>query len=207
MKRKEITMQREKSVVFRPDVYIYRTIHINDYTDEEIRSTWYNDREMDNIVSECVEIISSSKRPESPSNCLRGLECRTKEGQRRRASTRFCAIDAVLDEQDIQWEKEERNPDKIRSNYMTHTRKCQKKAFRMGLEDEKEAMAIHRESESSSITKPPMRSLKKLPSIYNFSTEKKLQNAKFRVSPKTTIKNMFNTSILHRPYSPVGRAA
>merc|ERR1712078_607703 len=102
----------------------------NDYTDEEIRSTWYNDREMDNIVSECVEKISSSKRPESPSNCLRGLECRTKEGQRRRASTRFCAIDAVLDEQDIQWEKKERNPENKIKLHDTH-----KKMSKKGISD------------------------------------------------------------------------
>lgn len=205
------SQQREKSVKFLPNVLVYRTTHINDFTEDEIRNTWYNDREMKVIVSECVKIIASMKGQEEPyvstTHCLRGLECVTPEGQKRRSSIRFCAIDAVLEEQDAQWERGEKDANRISDNYSIYSKPSQTQASLIGLEDEKEALNIYREGDSCSLhTSPSMTTLKEMSVDDRFPVSMKLQHRKFLASPSnTTMKTIINLS--HCQNSPMGRAA
>jgi len=195
------SLQRKKSVKFSPNVFVYRTKHINDFTDEEIHNTWYNDREMRAIVSDCVNIISTMKGKydsfTSSTDCFRGLEYRTPQGQKTRASNRFCAIDAVLEEQDIQWECKENDTDKISNNYMLYSKPSQAEAHRIGLEDEKEAMITYREGNSCCLESLITRTPKEMSIEDQFPMSMKLQHMKFLVNQKATINSMRNISLRH----------
>eukprot|EP00531_Pseudo-nitzschia_arenysensis_P011498 CAMPEP_0116128036 /NCGR_PEP_ID=MMETSP0329-20121206/7149_1 /TAXON_ID=697910 /ORGANISM="Pseudo-nitzschia arenysensis, Strain B593" /LENGTH=217 /DNA_ID=CAMNT_0003622155 /DNA_START=75 /DNA_END=728 /DNA_ORIENTATION=+ len=206
-KRKEPTSsaQQKKSVSFLPSVLMYRTLHINDYTDEEIDNTWYNGEEMQTIVDNCVRIISSidEENPANNTQCIRGLEFRAPSGSKRRATHRFCAFDAVLGEQDAQWEYGDNDSNKIRIRYRVYSKPSQAEAFRIGLEDAKQAMAVYREGETCSLLTS---TTKKTPTIDCFNrTSSKLQPRMFLVTPQTPVKNV--RSLSHLQYhSPVERA-
>lgn len=193
--------KRTKSVAFSPNVLVYRTTHINDFTDEEIQNAWYNDKEMRDIVSECVDMISSKKTDEEQF-CMRGLECRTPQGQKRRTSNRFCTIDAVLEEQEAQWECDEYDVERIRTISRQYTKPSQAEALQFGLEDEKEAMAIHREGESCSLERKRPRGVSYKDQLSPVNM--KLQHMKFVVSPNSAMQN--NRNIPQYQYSPMGRA-
>eukprot|EP00536_Pseudo-nitzschia_multiseries_P001535 jgi/Psemu1/300813/fgenesh1_kg.19_\ len=155
MKSSEVTrldacsMKSKKSVSFLPNALMYRTKHINNYTQEEIQRTWYDAKELTDIALNCMEIVTAAKSeaPVIPSSqCLRGLEYRFPEGQKKRMANKFRAIDTVLDEQSVQWECEQNDVEKIRTRYSMHSIPCHAESARMGLEDEKEAMIIYQES-------------------------------------------------------------
>ena len=183
-KRKEPTSldsrrRRKKSVTFSPSVLMYRTMHIKNFTDEEIDNTWYNAEEMKSIVNECVKIIAfmDSTGAPSSSECFRGLEFRTPQGQKKRTTHRFCAIDAVLREQDAQWEYEENDINQIRASYRAYSKPSRAEALRIGLEDAKEAMKIYQEGEYCSL-------------VRNSSTQtpKSVCHKNFHVSPQAAAK-------------------
>lgn len=206
-KRKEPTSsgQQKKSVSFLPCVLMYRTLHINNYSDVEIDNTWYNAEEMQAIVDDCVTIISSigEEEPANNAQCIRGLEFRTPSGQKRRATHRFCAFDAVLGEQDAQWEYGENDSNKIRIRYRVYSKPSQAEALRIGLEDAKEAIAVYREGETCSLLAS---TTTKTPTIACFKrSDFKFQPRKFLVTPQTPVKNVRNTSHLQY-HSPVERA-
>eukprot|EP00537_Pseudo-nitzschia_pungens_P014207 CAMPEP_0172397874 /NCGR_PEP_ID=MMETSP1061-20121228/33395_1 /TAXON_ID=37318 /ORGANISM="Pseudo-nitzschia pungens, Strain cf. pungens" /LENGTH=197 /DNA_ID=CAMNT_0013130205 /DNA_START=208 /DNA_END=801 /DNA_ORIENTATION=- len=139
----------KKSVSFQSSALMYRTKHLNDYTEEEIRKTWYSPDELTGIILNCMETITAatSDVPSiSSSQCLRGLEYRFPEGEKKRMANKFTAIDSVLDEQNIQWECEQNDVEKIRTRYSMRSIPCHEEASRIGLEDEKEAMVIYLES-------------------------------------------------------------
>lgn len=199
--------QQKKSVTFQPNVLMYRTMHINNFTDKEIHNTWYNDREMRDIVADSVKTISlmngkggSFSSSTTTTLCLRGLECRTPEGQKRRASNRFCAFDAVFEEQDEQWEGGENDMNKIRSHYRLYSKSSHEEAHGIGLEDAEEATIIYRESdscslESSTVTQPS----KGMPSNDQNATKRKRQGIKYLagpiLSPKATMKDIQKMSL------------
>ena len=207
-KRKEPTSpvrEEKKSVRFLPNVLVYRTKHINDFTDEEVDNTWYNADEMSAIVNDCVTIISSIDEREQPvksTQCIRGLEFRTQKGQKRRAQHRFCAFDAVLGEQDAQWEYGEHDDNKIRIRYTVYSKPSRAEALRTGLEDAKEAMNIYREGETCSLIVSS--STKTTPSIVTAFQGMKVRR-KFPVTPQTPVKSV-RTLSLRQYHSPVERA-
>eukprot|EP00535_Pseudo-nitzschia_heimii_P004238 CAMPEP_0197188456 /NCGR_PEP_ID=MMETSP1423-20130617/17827_1 /TAXON_ID=476441 /ORGANISM="Pseudo-nitzschia heimii, Strain UNC1101" /LENGTH=213 /DNA_ID=CAMNT_0042640291 /DNA_START=12 /DNA_END=653 /DNA_ORIENTATION=- len=188
------TRQGKNSVMFAPTVLIYRTMHINDFTDEEINDCWYSDRENKAIVSDCVKIISSmngsGKRLSSSISCFRGLECRTPQGQKRRASHRFCAFDAVLDEQDTQWDSPENDITKIRDGYRVYSKPSHVEALRIGLEDEKEAMIIYDEGDSCTLRSSSLNTSEGTLFDNQLPATMGLNERKFLMSPKTTMKNI-----------------
>ena len=136
----QLIPQQKNSVTFLLRVLMYRTIHINNFTDEEIHNTWYNDWETIDIVSDCVKTISLMKgKGESFTSStlyLRGLECQTPEGKIRRV-------------QDEQWEYVENDMNKIRNLYRLYSKPSHEEAHRIGLEDAEEAVIIYREGDST----------------------------------------------------------
>ncbi|VEU40152.1 unnamed protein product [Pseudo-nitzschia multistriata] len=161
----------KKSVRFLTNSLVYRTEHINDYTKGEIERSWYSQEEMSSIVSDCMDTLTAVKNND-PSNssgrCLRGLEYHLPEGQKKRRANKFGAIDLVLDEQTIQWECEEEDAHAIRTLYLTYSVPCQAEANRIGLDDEREARFVYRESDKNndncllelSATRPSLLALK-----------------------------------------------
>jgi len=144
---------QKQSVSFKPTVSAYLTKHINEYTKEEIQNCWYNDKETRAIYSDCMSVIKSmikhKEQSTSSSYCVRGLEYRTPEGQKRRMSNKFCAMDTVLDEQEMQWQHNEDDVDELRDIYSTYSEPSHAAAHLIGLEDERQAMFIYHEDDCS----------------------------------------------------------
>ncbi len=184
----------KQSVSFLPSVLVYQTLHINDFTNEEIENTWYDADEMADIVNKCVNMIAS-RDSMSSDDCFRGLEVRTPEAQKKRTTHRFCAIDDVLGEQDSQWQNEENDIQKIRQCYMAYSKVSEAEAYRMGLQDAKEAMNIYQEGESCSLCLEPRR------------TKRHPSSDRRCVRPHSQISSVRTLSQQMQFHSPIGRAA
>jgi hypothetical protein len=114
LKRQDLSSACKKSVSFDPSVKVYRTLHINDYTDKQVKATWYSPSEQSKMKSSAINIVrrmeQSTDRPrESDVFCTRGLEYFTVSGQERRKRRRQEAWDAVLRTQDLIVYKQENN--------------------------------------------------------------------------------------------------
>ena len=80
-------------------------LHINNYSDEEIKSTWFNQEELQRIrekADRTIGLMEQDRYINSRKDCTRGLECRTRYGARQRRQNTKNARTTVLHEQDIQ---------------------------------------------------------------------------------------------------------
>jgi hypothetical protein len=96
-----------KHVFFSNKIRIKTTLHVRDYTQEEIKATWFSKADFENIKAEIrfdIGLLHAGIHDQDTlSFCRLGLECRTKEGTRKRTLNKVIARNAVLDEQDRQW--------------------------------------------------------------------------------------------------------
>jgi hypothetical protein len=79
-------LQASKTVTFSQDVRIKRTLHTNNYTDEEFRSCWLNDAKLlsyrQNEIHAVVAIVEQGLEIDDAKYCLRGLEFQTEKRRR-----------------------------------------------------------------------------------------------------------------------------
>lgn len=140
--------ERSKKVSFNNGVRVYRHIHINDITDDEVMNAWYMDEDITSIVSEVALTIRvlgdpSIRSAESateelcwPSLCLRGLEFRTQSGVSTRRRNRYLGWDVVLDLQEsLSDSGNDCNDESIARAYSDATRHCREEAHFVGLSD------------------------------------------------------------------------
>ena len=76
-------------------------------------------------------------------HCSRGLEYRTREGAAARRANKWNAREAVLNEQHRQRELEIRNEKLLCQIYVAENCHSRLNALKLGIEDEKAAMAIY----------------------------------------------------------------
>lgn len=98
---------QKKKVSFNRLVFVRETLHIADYAFEEKRNTWFNKTEMQNIKAGMAAtlrlIVSGNYQGDDDNHCSRGLEFRSRAGSRKRKENKLLALDAVLGEQDNQY--------------------------------------------------------------------------------------------------------
>ena len=126
---------------FRPTVAVRPTIHIKDYSDEEISEVWYTKAEKDTIKSEIrrtlLRMLDGSTEADTDQNhCIRGLETYTPAGQTLKRKRRKEAISLVLEEQESQTEKGTPDPELLADLYYEETHFSRASARIMGLADE-----------------------------------------------------------------------
>jgi hypothetical protein len=131
-----------KSVSFSRDVRVYKVMHINNYTEEEIAATWNGASEIAGIKEKILATLSFLNSGNINSNnyvecCSRGLENLTDEGFKNRRRRREIAINAVLEKQDLRYEDNEIDDHLIAAIYSQHTRLSKTIARVVGLADEK----------------------------------------------------------------------
>jgi hypothetical protein len=142
--------KRNIKVVFTEMVTVTHVLHLEDFTDEEFKASFYDITELEsiktelNLTAELVEV--GDLHNDISEYCRRGTEYRTGQGARRRISNKHVGRDAVLDEQDVQWEDGVFDPDAIAGIYAAATWRCQIEVHRLALQDEKEAQEIHLEA-------------------------------------------------------------
>lgn len=112
-----VTTDYEKDVIksivsFYPKVRLHRILSVDEYSDTEREACWYTRDELHEIrkeVDETVEIIENEYINDAESfhateedYCRRGLEPETEHGSTLRWNRHFQAMNAVLEEQEIQ---------------------------------------------------------------------------------------------------------
>jgi hypothetical protein len=92
----------KKSVSFHEKVRARVSLHINDYSAEEIQATWLNAADMQRIRREMrytVQMMKFGSSFDENEYSIRGLEHGTSEGSQSRRKNRSEAVKAVLNEQ------------------------------------------------------------------------------------------------------------
>jgi hypothetical protein len=142
---------RKPSISFKPNVLVKLTIHIDEYSDEEIAASWYCQEELKMIKSERTTTLllmanDGTMMANSERLCSRGLECFTSEGRAIKNQHKEEARIAVFDEQDYQFENDIFDPEVIADAYSEQTRKSQVTATVVGVFDQE---AVRQQSLSS----------------------------------------------------------
>lgn len=105
--------RKTRRVSFDQKVRIYTHIHHKDLSSRTVASIWYSKDDFWAIEKEAFIAAQAAslpqekrnkKNPSARATCPRGLEYRTPEGFARRLRNKERAWDAVLDEQDRQWD-------------------------------------------------------------------------------------------------------
>ena len=90
----------KKSVTFSESVKVKKTIHINNYTDDEIDACWYSDEECQMTRSDvkyAIQLVGNGLlEQDTEQYSRRGVECKTRENQLRRKQLRMAAWYAVF---------------------------------------------------------------------------------------------------------------
>jgi hypothetical protein len=131
-------MEVERSVSFSPYVSLRETIHIDNYTSEEISACWYDSVElkMVKVDMKTTLLLMANVFFSNDRICSRGLESYTQTGQALKRQHREDAIDAAMDEQDFQMDEGITDPEMIARAYFERTRQSQATATVMGLSDQ-----------------------------------------------------------------------
>ena len=142
----ENVQRARKTVSFSSKVHVRATLHINEYTNEEIHATWFNAGEFETIkkdVKFALDLFQAGLLDEdSESYCRRGLEYRTKIGMRRRMMNKELARSVVLDEQERQWTFGLDDAAEIARIYIAAAQHCYKSALETAFQDFEDARSI-----------------------------------------------------------------
>jgi hypothetical protein len=134
-------------------------LHINDYTEKEERTTFYNANEMRVINKKNKDIVGKMQKnvsiDETDEFCTRGLEryvretAKLRNGQKRAAISAVLAQEYMLDEDEII--EDMPTDESIALVYSSLTGASTISAYRMGLAD---AKAVQEEEEEDNVQQP-----------------------------------------------------
>jgi hypothetical protein len=108
-------------VSFNKFVVVHPHLHLNDLSENEVEMAWYNARDIAVILKDCEQtikaMVSCSRGDKDIEYCPRGLEYGTASGAQLRQTNRFNSWDAVLDEQDRQYQEGADNTERLGQVY------------------------------------------------------------------------------------------
>jgi hypothetical protein len=135
---------------------IHAVPHIDDLSDDEVRATWYEAKDYEDIKMALIPIIRKMMKgeyiEENYRQTVRGLEYRTKKGAIRRQHNKVEAITALMDEQDRQWETYGYASDEsLRDAYLEISTRCQQEAHELALGDVEPARDHCRDAEAETL--------------------------------------------------------
>lgn len=122
-------------------------LHLDEMPEEEVNATWYSAEEYGEIKAAyqlTIFMMEAGEELNSEEHTSRGLEYRTQEGAWARYENKRDAYNAVLDEQDRQWQRDEDDHDEIGRIYLQHSAKCAEAAASRAAVDEIEAREIYK---------------------------------------------------------------
>jgi hypothetical protein len=137
-----------RKVTWNPTVNGRSVLHINDFTDEEVQAAWFRAHEFECIRADIRLAVALIERGDLPQDTLqytkRGLEYRTEVGAQLREDNKTAARDAVLDEQEDQWNAGIFDSETLSRIYISRSCHCQVEARKQGLQDESDVHELHR---------------------------------------------------------------
>mmetsp|Transcript_2860 Transcript_2860/g.4553 ORF Transcript_2860/g.4553 Transcript_2860/m.4553 type:complete len:207 (+) Transcript_2860:368-988(+) len=110
----------------------------HDYTDQELRATWYSRTELRRIkeqVRDEAKLLEAGILTESVDVSTRGLESKTREGLRRKRENRMNANSAIFFELEGQEENGVVDDEAIADVYYAYSEHCQVTAHMLGMRD------------------------------------------------------------------------
>jgi hypothetical protein len=134
-----------RTVAFSQTVSARTTLHVNNYTDDEIDACWYDDCEKEMMRKEVRSVVTLLKNgmleQDTEQYCRRGgLECHTQEVALQRLKNRTAVLEAVLEEQEFQREEGIWEPWYIARAYKAASPTSQANAHAIALKDQLDAM-------------------------------------------------------------------
>jgi hypothetical protein len=138
----------EKLVSFDPTAHVKNTLHIINYTEEEVKACWYTQEEDFGRRRHINQTVTAMEQDvdifeEEDEYCRRGLEHKIPVLARLKYRSRRKALVAVYDEQLRQWQADKECAYLIAAKYQACAQKCLKDAHRRGLADETAADDIY----------------------------------------------------------------
>ena len=123
------------------------------YTKEECLQVWYQNEDYSDIKNAFAFTVfmmdaGCLSKVETDADSTRGLERRTEEGQWRRFDRKRNYYNAVLDEQDRQWDNAEEDPERIAEVARACTTESSREARDFGVKDER---AVYGESQLKAV--------------------------------------------------------
>lgn len=135
--------ESRKKVSFNTRVRVKRTLHINDYSDEEFYACYWSEKERLETWHEVLDIvdrIEDSSTFETSDFCLRGLENKTFDGRMKTIKRRECAKSAVFGAQRLRHENViDVSDERIAKAYAKKTQRSKRRAHLTGIFDGVEA--------------------------------------------------------------------
>jgi len=140
---RKLNRSGKRQVTFFEQVAIRETIHLNEYTTDERRRSWYNKHELKEIKKRlkrtAVSMQVGKLKVDTDFDCKRGLEFRVGDKAIQRKRRISHALVAVLSEQEDQKMLGILDPVTISLAYRLISRVSAAKAYDVGLCDELEA--------------------------------------------------------------------
>eukprot|EP00339_Tiarina_fusa_P027592 CAMPEP_0117014682 /NCGR_PEP_ID=MMETSP0472-20121206/11863_1 /TAXON_ID=693140 ORGANISM="Tiarina fusus, Strain LIS" /NCGR_SAMPLE_ID=MMETSP0472 /ASSEMBLY_ACC=CAM_ASM_000603 /LENGTH=314 /DNA_ID=CAMNT_0004718297 /DNA_START=60 /DNA_END=1004 /DNA_ORIENTATION=- len=114
------------------------------YTEEERKACWYTSEEKETYTNKREKIVirMEAGKPEKRSRPYRGLDCWTEQGSKVLNAQIARTIDAVMDEQDAQWDAGLDDHKRIAAMSQAVTCVSAEKALHIAYEDERAAIKV-----------------------------------------------------------------
>jgi hypothetical protein len=138
--------EAERTVSFCATVNIRFSLHIDDYTNAEFGNCWFASEDYKEMKREArctVDLIERNIKFDEEEYCRRGVEHRTDESSVVRREERAKAVDAVLDEQDIQTDEGFCDPEWIAIVYTDRVHRSKMAAYLTAVSDEQIVRALN----------------------------------------------------------------
>ena len=137
------------NISFSGKKHIKKIPHLNTMSEEDIEAIWYSHYDYDDIKASFEYTVfmmdaGEAKTVENDEHTTRGLEMRTEEGAWARFEHKRDAYNAVLDEQDRQWNDGEDDPEQIAALCLEVTESAAKGALERGLSDQDASEKINK---------------------------------------------------------------
>lgn len=116
-----------------------------DFSDQEVESIWYTGREyyyIKKVNNATVKMMSRGRELNPEVHCIRGLECRTEDGQENKSRNKMMARNAVLQEQEYQKLERICEPALFAQVSRVASHCARKDARERGLQDERDAFDL-----------------------------------------------------------------
>ena len=130
-----------RNVSFNPKAKGKLCIHINNYTQKEIRACWYSPREYNQFKREAqcaVALINKGIKIDETRSSVRGLESKTKSGRKVATTSRENALNAVFTTQTRPRQQRTSLQEQIASQYQEAAEESRMKAYTIGLSNQTE---------------------------------------------------------------------
>jgi len=179
--------RKKRRIRFHERVQFKTIRHVSEFTDDEIRNGWYDKDDFNRMsenVSEIAQLIADGETTlDGEILCTRGLEHIVEEELADyRAEKMINSIDAVLDEQEEQWDEGKEEPGLIAELYAEYAKPLLKEAHLIGLKDAEQGY----KSWDDLLEEEDYKKLKRKSAGSPRSKEKAIKEGQFQSPPRTT---------------------